>query len=220
MDVKRNDVKKIVKEKFINNMYQYGFQQIKRSSDCFRVRGEFFDVMGVQIGRNAGSLYLHYFMNLIADPVANSLATYRVGERLHRHPKTNLLWYGETEKEVTLIVESITDVATTVALPFFDGVKDYKDYTIEILGDVNKRAFDFDLTVSLARLHKYNKVYWLCDEGINKLNSNDDYDEKERKNLYGYMKSLQNAAQSNSKEQVDNLLDSWKEKKLESLCLL
>lgn len=216
MAIKRSDITKIISSIFILEFKSYGFQQVKRTHSCFRIRKDFVDVLSIQIGRT-GTFYLHYFINLLADPIVNTLDSYRVGERINKHPQTEIPWNYETIEEVKIHIESITDVTKCNVLPYFESISSYKDYAIEIISDVNykKRSVDLDLAISLASLNKFNKVFWLCDDDINTLLSTEDYEsiDEYEKNIQ-LLKHLRYAAKCNSKEEINHLLDTWKQDKL------
>lgn len=195
-------------------MEDLGFKKIGKKPSCFRIRENIVDVLAIQLG-STGSMNLHYFMNLISDPHAKTLESYRVGHRMQRHPETDVLWYSDTESQAIDHLNSLFDATKVAAIPFFDSVINYKDYAVEIICDLNKKKFSLDLAVALAGCYKYDKVYWLCDDDINALAS--DEESGSRDELLKNMKMLRHAAHLHDKKKVDDLLSAWKQEKLSSL---
>jgi len=167
--ITKADVRKLLKRLLLPELTARGFTARKDGFGWFRVRNEFIDVISVQVGRGPDSLYLHYFVNLVANPVADSLHGYRVGHRLDRHPESGAIWVADSEEELSMIIASVWSAVEACALPFVDGITDLRDYVVEIVSDVNERPFDFDLMVALAGLGKFNKVYWMCQGALDRL---------------------------------------------------
>ena len=211
-NITKADVRKLLRRLLLPEVTARGFVARKDGFGWFRVRGEFVDVFSVQVGRSASSLYLHYFVNLVANSVADSLHGYRVGHRLDRHPGTGTIWVADSEEELDRIVVSIWDAVETYAIPFLDGIRDLRDYVIEIVCDVNERPFEFDLMLALAGLGKTNKVYWMCQSTLEHLSNGAEGGELDA--LRDATVKLREAVQGG---EIGELLRGWRRTKLEEL---
>lgn len=214
--MKKSYVRKIAAKLLLPRIAGSNFIATKDGLGGFRVRGDFVDVIGLQIGGGAESVYLHYFMNLIADPFADTLNSYRVGKRLKRHPSTELLWHADSEDEMFSVMESVTSASVDCAIPFFDQVEELRDFVVEIVADPQRRLYDFDLAIALAGLGYSNKVYWICESVLEKMASEGNLGDEDASRRAHCAKTLRSAAQSGRMKQV---LADWRQKKLRELGL-
>lgn len=216
MGVSRAEAIKVLRSRVLAPLQQHGFSLLSRRPAAHRLRDGIIDVVGVQIGQGLSGYYIHTFMNLASNPIANHLASYRVGYRVHRHPDTDVIWSPENESELSQVFESMADYVERHSLAYFGSVQTMKDYVIEIISDVNDRVYDFDLAVALGWLGKSNKVYWLCEEVMKTARTVvESGDEDERRRIYELARTLRGVA--NDSGRMHALLTDWQEATAEAI---
>lgn len=148
---------------------------------CYRVRGDFVDVVSIQVGRSLGSLYLHSFVNLLVNPLANHLSSYKVGFRLDRNPINGQAWLAaeDDESEIELLLRDIASIDSTQSLEFFDSINCYKEYLGIIYSAPNKSLFDYEEIICLSKLGQYDGAITLCEENILRVKEDEEFTKAE-----------------------------------------
>ena len=155
-------------------------------------------------------------MHLLSNPFEDGLDRYAVGARIDRDPLTEKSWYFDDEAERLACFDSLLATIRSIGFSFFDSVSGPRDYLVEVVSDVNSRArpFRLDLIVALAEIGKHFKVFHLCGEFGNAIQSGsfDCRDGKDR--ILDFLRELRQAAETS---RVDLLLDTWTQRRKATL---
>ncbi len=222
MGLSRNRVKSLINRNFLNSLTEMGFHKTKDRRGCYKIRGPFIDVVSVQIGSDPGSLYLHYFTNLLADRLTSSLLNSKtLGARLQGNESGDKGWFSDSEDGVTEILDKMLAAVKSDALPFFETNSTLAKYrkTLEHSMSLNAPLYPFGYLITLCLdndLENAKNVLAtihteiLKDEYFNFENDNDDA------RMIGDMESLETALSNNS---VEQLLSKWVELNIEKYSL-
>ncbi len=216
MSLTKSKVKSLVDKNVFPYLKANDFMVNKKKSLAFRVRDYFIDVITIESGRSPGSLYLHYFTNMLCNPFGNILSSYLVGQRLQGNEKGELGWLSETEAELKLILERIHVCIKDEAIPFFMTVENENAFHLALLKKLELRRvyLPFALAVSLSVSEKYDESIKVCEDIKRKIENDDDFDiynNNEDKLTYQNINLLINAnCLRSNKEQFD----SWRDENM------
>lgn len=216
MELTRNKVKSIIRKSFTKRLVDFGFIRLKNSLGGYRIHGDFVDVVSIQIGRNPGSLYLHYFTNLLVDPFGDLLNENIVGTRLSGNPD-DVSWITEEEENVYLILDDMWKKVESIAFPFFDDIGDISRYIAPLEAVSLDHPYPFSLSVLYAIKGAAKKSKKLISRIKEELQSDDNFDltnDDEDAKLLSDLNALEKAINENT---VTELTDKWRTENLAML---
>ncbi|WP_018624960.1 hypothetical protein [Kangiella aquimarina] len=221
MPLTRANLKAKVSNISLKPLLSNGFMLCRDKVTCYRVRGDFVDVVSIQVGRSLGSLYLHSFINLLVNPLANHLSSYKVGFRLDRNPINGRAWLApeDDESDIELLLQDIASMASTQSIEFFDSINCYKEYLGKIHSDPNKALFDYEEIICLSKLGQYDDAITLCEQNILRVKEDEEFTKAEINERVRFLDIL---LASSKQEEIPKEFDVWKEdtlKKIESRAL-
>lgn len=218
MALTRQKLKTKIKNIIMKPLFSNGFMPCRDKVTCYRIRGDFVDVVSIQVGRSLGSLYLHSFMNLLVNPLANHLSSYKVGFRLDRNPISGQSWLApeDDESEIELLLKDIASVASTQSIEFFDSINCYKEYLGIIRSEPNKALFDYEEIICLSKIGQYDGAITLCEKNILRVEEDEEFTKAEVNERVRFLDILLTSAKQ---EETPKEFNVWKEdnlKKIES----
>lgn len=220
MSLVRNKVKALIKKTFIKKLIDKGFTNRKDWLGAYRIRGEFVDVVSIQIGRNPGSLYLHYFTNLIADPFSTNLLHVRtIGERLQGNESGGDSWITDEEDGIVPMLENIWKSVETIAMPFFDNISNVAQYSKLLDEAILKSSviYPFDLVLMRAIEGKNEESLVLIANIKEKLMIDENYDFESDEQDIALLKNLKVLESSILNDSVEQLVNQWRSDNLKIL---
>lgn len=213
MKLTKARLKKLSDNLFLTELGSDSFVATKKEMIYYQIAGDFLKVISVSTGRSLGTLYLHVYTNLITDPWCKFFSDYTIGNRFEFNPITKNTWICENAEinEVEAILRDMLDFIKVQGLNKLNEINDYQTYFVESYSVVNPKLFQLDFAISMCKLGKFDKAYWICDDLLNYLKS-DAYLESSKKE--GMLKNVLDLQKAADKNDVDNLLNEWKKQSL------
>jgi hypothetical protein len=210
MPFDKKAIKSIVKREFLPELESMGFTRRRDGLGGFCINGEFVDVVSLQLSRDVGSVYLHYFRNLLADPFRDLLHAITVGERLGGIEYADASWAAGSREEFKKMLGSIINAVRDRAIPFFDKINDFDEYAkiVEYLSE--GKSYPFEMAIVYAIKRDYGKALALCKNLKTRLLQDDEFDfhsDDEDIKLLADLNALIDALEA---EGVEALIESWK----------
>lgn len=217
MSLTRAKVKSAIKKSIVKKLLILGFEARKDSLGAYRIRGEFVDVVSIQIGRTPGSLYLHFFSNLVADPFTNLLSSITLGKRLMGNENGGMSWIADQELELATMLDKIWQAVEECALPFFESLQDICDYERELEVAQEGRPYPLALALTYAKTKNFQNAKSLLLNLRERLISSESYDFEGNDEDIILLKNLDKLIKGVQEGSVDKLLDSWERQNLKAL---
>ncbi len=214
MKLTKTKLKKISDKLFLKELSGESFLATKKEIVYYQITGDFLKVISVSSGRSIGTLYLNIYTNLITDPWCKIFSDYTIGNRFEYNPITKNKWISENAEvnEVEDILKDMLSYIKVQGLNKLNEIHDYQAYFVESYSVVNPKLFQLDLAISMCKLGKFDKAFWICDDLLNYLKSDTFLDSSKKEGMIKNVLGLQNAADKND---VDKLLNEWKNQSLE-----
>lgn len=211
MELDRNKVKSTIKKTLFSKLKSFGFTRWRSQLTTYRMRGDFVDVLFIQIGRSPGSLYLHYYTALLANPFTNLLSSNSFGFRLGGMEVGDRPWLAENEEELQEILDLIYDAAQNVAIPLFDSLNDFDSY-LKVLKPIEecRRPWRFGLAVLYTLMEQNDVALQLCHQIKKDLLEYEFFNIEKNKEDKKTMQNLEKLILALSLGEGLNCVNSWK----------
>lgn len=218
MGLTKAKVKAVVFREFVGKLTDKGFTPRKDKLGAFRVRNEFVDVISIQIGRNAGSIYLHYFTNLLADPFF-SLTSYYVGNRLGANQVEGVVWLAENEVQLVDLLCYVARAVDTAALPFFGDCSGLEQYGIALEKSEARMLLSLDLALFYALNNQSAKCLEICEKILYRITNEQASGCEVSEDDIALMENARKLGQAVRRNGFVDLVEQWKNENLEKLRL-
>jgi len=217
MSLTRAKVKSAIKKSFVRKLLDLGFETRKDALGAYRIRGKFVDVVSIQIGRSPGSLYLHFFSNLVVDPFTNLLNSVTFGKRLMGNENGGMSWIADQELELTPMLDRIWQAVEDCAFPFFENLQNIYDYERELEVVQEGRPYPLALALTYAATQKYENAKSLLLSIRERLISSESYDFEQNNEDIVLLENLDKLIRGVQEGNIDKLLDSWERQNIKAL---
>jgi len=203
MAIDRKQIKAGVKKVFLPALDAMGFKRSKDGLGGYRVQGEFVDVISLQLSRDVGSLYLHYFRNMLCDPFRDLLNAITIGERLGGMEYSDWVWKANDADELVGVLDEILNAVIDRALPYLSKLDSFEEYAKAVEYVSEGKRYPFAMVVIHIINHDYGKALSLCESIKARIVKDDDFDFKRNDKdikLLGNLDALIDALNTGSAE--------------------
>lgn len=213
MSLSLNKVKAIIKKEFLPRLDCHGFKSAKDGLGGYRVRPGFVDVISIQIGRGASSLYLHYFTNMLCNPFTDILNVNTVGERFGGMDFGDKPWHVSDESDVYEIIRLMLGVVEDVIIPKFDVLSDLNTYADKLAYMEECKPYPLALSVLYAYLGKTEESMGMLKKIRGDLLEDEFFDLKNNNKNIFLMRNLDECIKSLQDGSIEEYLASWERKR-------
>lgn len=217
MVLDRKKVLVIIKKQFVPKLTKIGFIKTKDKLKRFRIREDLIDVLKIQVGKSPGSLYLHYFVNFVADPFVDIVSNNIVGGRLGSNRVDGEIWFAENESQLIQLLDLVWSSVENTAVPFFNSIDTIQIFSVEVKKIQSERRYPFTLALMYAVLRETESAKSLCEQIKQKLIIDDDFDFESEENDIKLLENLNILLTGIISNSIEAQIDNWRSRNLNKL---
>lgn len=206
MLINRSSVRKCVNNMLAPTFKKNGFRKIKNRLGGYRLNGQLVEVICLQVGRSPGSLYLHYFVNCLADPFKDIFDVVSYGVRMQGNECGEESWFAETEKGLEIILSRILVEVESQALPFFEKFNSFESFVEFVTSKDKYHSLPFSLSLFRAMSGDFDEAKKLCERSIENLKKDEEYDFSEDAHKLNCLTLI---LEAENNLDVERLVEKW-----------